>query len=123
MQAARFPERVLLCDRGTCDGAAYWPGEPSGFFEAMDTSLEAELERYDAVIFFESAAVAGLSIEGGNPNRTETAEEACTMDARLRAIWSAHPRFQLVPHSQSFLTKITHGLECIQSLVDELGPR
>jgi len=31
VQAARFPERILLCDRGTADGTAYWPDEPSGF--------------------------------------------------------------------------------------------
>jgi hypothetical protein len=31
IQAARFPERVLLCDRGTLDGAAYWPDDPAGF--------------------------------------------------------------------------------------------
>jgi hypothetical protein len=31
VQAALYPERVLLCDRGTVDGAAYWPGEPHHF--------------------------------------------------------------------------------------------
>src|SRR5688572_13816852 len=24
VQSARYPDRVLLCDRGTIDGAAYW---------------------------------------------------------------------------------------------------
>ncbi len=32
----------------------------------MGTTFDAELARYDAVIFFETAAVAGASIEGGN---------------------------------------------------------
>src|SRR6187549_2463966 len=27
VQAVQYPNRVLLCDRGTVDGAAYWPGE------------------------------------------------------------------------------------------------
>ena len=26
IQAAHYPDRFLLCDRGTVDGAAYWPG-------------------------------------------------------------------------------------------------
>src|SRR5690349_11870434 len=25
VQSARFPDRVLLCDRGTVDGGAFWP--------------------------------------------------------------------------------------------------
>ena len=60
MQSALYPERILLCDRGTLDGAAYWPGEPEEFFAAIGTSLEAELARYDAVIFFETAAAGAV---------------------------------------------------------------
>ena len=40
---------ITLCDRGTVDGFAYWPG-PEEFWSAMGTSVEAELRRYDAVI-------------------------------------------------------------------------
>jgi len=64
VQSALYPERVLLCDRGTIDGAAYWPGDPAGFFEAVGSTREHELGRYDSVIFFESAAVGGMSVEG-----------------------------------------------------------
>lgn len=69
VQSALHPTRVLLCDRGTVDGAAYWPGSGDDFFRAMRTTHQAELERYDAV-FFQSAAVGGLKIEGGNPRPT-----------------------------------------------------
>ena len=64
--AEAYRSRVLLCDRGTVDGAAYWPGDPMLFFKHVETSLERELARYDAVIFFETAAVGGIAIEGGN---------------------------------------------------------
>ncbi len=50
VQSARFPDRILLCDRGTVDGGAYWPGEPEGYFRSMGTTLEHELQRYDAVV-------------------------------------------------------------------------
>ena len=52
VQSALFPERTLLCDRGTIDGAAYWPDGENHYFEAVGTSHEVELLRYDAVIFF-----------------------------------------------------------------------
>jgi predicted ATPase len=121
VQSALFPDRILLCDRGTIDGAAYWPNHDRNFFEAMGTTFEAELDRYDAVVFFETAAVAGSSIEGGNPVRTESLSEAVELDRKLRELWSHHRRFLVVPHSPSFLRKITSGLALLESLVAELG--
>jgi predicted ATPase len=120
VQSARFPERILLCDRGTADGAAYWPDEPAGFFTAMGTTVEAELARYDAVIFFESAAVGGVGIEGGNPTRIESIEEAATLDHRLRALWSKHPKFVVVRHNPSFFRKITFGLTALESILADV---
>jgi AAA domain len=117
VQAALYPERVLLCDRGTVDGAVYWPGEPEGFFEALGTSLEAELERYDAVIFFESAAVGGMGIEGGNPIRSETMAEAAELNSQLRSIWSQHPHFTVVNHDPSFFRKIGRGLDALSETI------
>jgi predicted ATPase len=120
-QSAAYPDRILLCDRGTVDGAAYWPGEPDEFFRTMSTNREVELQRYDAVVFFETAAVGGMSIEGGNPNRVEGLTEAAELDRRLRGIWSGHPRFFLVPHSASFMQKINAGLAILQSIVAQTG--
>lgn len=120
VQAARHPDRVLLCDRGTVDGAAYWPGSPDEFFTTLGTTLAQELARYDEVIFFETAAVGGLSIENGNHVRTENSEQAVAVDRRLREIWSAHPRFTFVGHDPSFLAKITHGLGKLSAIVDRL---
>lgn len=117
VQAARFPERVLLCDRGTLDGAAYWPGGAESFYAAMETDAEAELARYDAVLFFETAAVGGVQIEGGNRVRTESTDEAVALDRRLRDIWSAHPRFTFIPHAASFFAKLQAGLACLQDLL------
>jgi predicted ATPase len=120
VQSALYPDRVLLCDRGTIDGAAYWPDDPAGFFAAVGSSERAELERYDAVLFFESAAVGNMSIEGGNPTRVETNAQAVALDARLRALWSKHPRFAVVPHHPSFVKKIMLGLALLDSLVAQL---
>ena len=115
VQGALFPHRTLLCDRGTVDGGAYWPG-PRDFFEAMGTTLASELGRYDAVVFFETAAAGGLEIEGGNPTRTESNDEALAIDRRLRALYEQHPRFFFVPHHASFFAKISMGLAILQSI-------
>ncbi len=120
VQSARYPGRILLCDRGTVDGAAYWPGAAEGFFEALGTTLEAELGRYDGVIFFESAAAGGLSIEGGNPVRQESLEEAAALDGKLRELWEGHANFILVRHHASFLRKISLGLAELDAMIDGL---
>jgi hypothetical protein len=121
VQAALYPERVLLCDRGTVDGAAYWPGEPHQLLSEIGSTLEYELARYDAVIFFESAAVGGIGIEGGNPIRNESMEQAVKLDHKLRTLWSKHPKFMLVPHNASFFKKISFGLAVLDGIVSELG--
>lgn len=120
VQADLYPDRVQLCDRGTVDGGAYWPGDPDEFFEAVGTTCEEQLARYDACIFFQSAAVGNMGIEGGNPTRVESNEQAIDLDRRLQSIWSRHPRFVMVPHNPSFFKKITFGLASIESILGQL---
>lgn len=117
VQSILYPDRILLCDRGTVDGAAYFPGSPGKFFSSVGTSLEDELARYDGVLFFESAAVGGMTIEGGNPIRNETMQEAVELDTRLRELWMHHPNFVLVRHDASFFKKITLGLVELDRMV------
>lgn len=119
VQAALYPDRVQLCDRGTIDGAAYWPDGPDDFFARMGSTHADELARYDAVIFFETAAVGDIAVEGGNRYRTESNGEAIELDRRLRELWRPHPRFHHVPHDRSFLRKITAGLAILDRVVTE----
>jgi predicted ATPase len=130
-QAAKYPGRMLLCDRGTADGLAYWRGSEAEWSEAMGgTSLEAELRRYDVVIFFQSAAVLDASdgaagtvntmLEGGNPARNETVAEARHLDTTLEKIWRQHPRFFLVQSQGSFFEKLSEAVRICTSVVREL---
>lgn len=120
IHSAQYPQRILLCDRGSVDGAAYWPGEEHTFFENLGSSIDQELSRYDGVIFFESAAVGGLDIEGGNPARCETIEEAALIDRKLYNLWSRHPNFVTVHHNKSFFQKISIGLAMLEEMVTNL---
>ena len=119
VQTARYPHRTLLCDRGTVDSAVYWPDGPEAFFSELQTSLAAELARYDAVIFFESAAAGNISIEGGNPVRTESIDQALQLDHAMKNIWKQHQNFHFVPHQPSFFRKLQAGLQVLQSLVQQ----
>ncbi len=116
--AARCGEdQVLLCDRGTPDGGGYWPSGHAEFFAAMQTRIEDELSRYDAVLFMETAAQGGLSIEAGNEVRGEDLAEAVAIDRRLHAVWSQHPRFVHVAHEQAFELKVQKGCTALRQLL------
>jgi len=108
---------VVVCDRGTIDGAAYWPG-PDTFWEAVGTTLEQEMRRYDAVIHLRTPPIDG-GYNNGNPLRTESAPAAAEIDARLMRIWEGHPRRFIVPPSPDFLTKAAHTIAIVRSEIPE----
>lgn len=106
---------VVLCDRGTPDGAAYWMGDGT-LWEAVGTTRELELARYHAVIHLRTPTVAG-DYDHANPLRIETHGEAQAIDARIAEAWRGHPRLFEVPATDDFLAKAAHALshlrECI----------
>ncbi|WP_235839600.1 AAA family ATPase [Cognaticolwellia mytili] len=119
IQRATYPECLVLCDRGTLDGLAYWPGTEENFFKQMNTSIEEEFSRYDAVIFFETAAKSGESIRSNNPIRNESETAAIKLDKKLQQIWSKHPNFNLVGSSESFIRKVMFGIMTIENVIGQ----
>ncbi len=118
--AAHCPGRYLFCDRGTLDGAAYWPDGIESFLRELNTSVEREYERYHAVIFFESAASGGAEPDRStNPYRIETTTEAAQIDARLREIWSGHPRFFVIKSNRSFFAKVAEAIHFVSERLAE----
>ncbi|HEX6810379.1 MAG TPA: ATP-binding protein [Planctomycetota bacterium] len=105
---------VALCDRGTIDGAAYWPEEAGSYWQALATSLAAELDRYAAVIHLRTPA-AGQGFNQSNPLRRETAEQAAVLDARIAEAWGRHARRTEIPNHSDFLEKARRVLECVRA--------
>jgi predicted ATPase len=97
---------IVLCDRGTVDGAAYWPGESEEFFSSVGTQLNDQLRRYHAVIHLRTPSIGG-GYNRSNPLRVETAEQAAAIDARIARSWARHPRRLVVEASAYFITKAT----------------
>jgi predicted ATPase len=115
--ARALPAQTLLCDRGSCDGGGYWPAGHEAFFVAMGSSWQRELQRYDAVLFLETAAVGGYSIREGNETRSESLAEAVQVDARLRQVWEAHPHFVHIAHERDFAQKLARAEAALRALL------
>ncbi len=107
---------VALCDRGTVDGAAYWPQAQATYWDSLGTQAEAELRRYSAVVHLRTPALA-QGFDHSNPLRVESAEQAAALDAKIAAAWGGHARRVEVPSTTDFLEKARLVLEIVR---DEL---
>jgi predicted ATPase len=115
--AASQNSAVVLCDRGSVDGAAYWTGS-GDLFTAVGTTREDEIARYDAVIHLQTPTSPG-DYTHSNPLRVETLEEAAAIDARIQEFWSGHPRRFFVAPTADFLEKASHALALLRNEVPE----
>ncbi len=109
---------IVLCDRGTVDGAAYWPGGLSDFFTALGTTPETEMARYDAVLHLRTPA-GHNGYNHRNPLRTESAEVAAQIDARIAEVWASHPRRFVVESSIEFVDKVERALQWLRGEIPE----
>lgn len=118
MTADSHNPAIVLCDRGTLDTLAYWPGPREEFWSSVGTTLAAELARYDAVIHLRTPSVEnGYNYQ--NPLRIESAVAAALIDARILDVWQSHPRRFVVDASTTFLDKVTRALELVRAEIPE----
>jgi predicted ATPase len=108
---------IVLCDRGTIDGAAYWPG-PDDLWSAVGTSLDEQLRRYDAVIHLRTPGLQG-GYNHQNPLRVESAAQAGVVDQRLIDVWARHPRRFIVEPAPDFLAKAKRVLDILRAELPE----
>jgi predicted ATPase len=104
---------VLLCDRGTVDGLAYWDDPPETFWADVGTNHAAELGHYAAVIHLRTPP-ADNGYDHSNPVRTESAAEALRLDERIFEVWRAHPARTVIASHETFLGKLGAAIEAIR---------
>lgn len=100
---------VILYDRGLLDNKAYMPHEL--FLKLLKENSLTENEardRYDAVFHLVTAADGAeeyYTLEN-NQARSETPEQARTLDKKTRDAWVGHQHLRIVDNSTSFKEKI-----------------
>lgn len=105
-----------ICDRGTLDGVAYWPGNPTDFEHDLRTTRQAEYAKYAAVIHLSSPDRKG-GYNYQNPLRTESAEEAAAIDHRIQQVWHAHPHYHHITSTGDFFEKVQAATALIHGLL------
>ena len=109
---------IVLCDRGTLDGLAYWPGSADEFCSSLGTTVGEQLARYDVVIHLRTPAL-DHGYNHQNPLRTESAAAAAGLDQRILHAWATHPRRFVVEASSAFLDKAAQALTILRAEMPE----
>jgi len=104
---------IILCDRGTVDSVAFWPG-PRDFWEEVGTTVAAQFSRYDTVVHLRTPNIAG-AYNRDNPLRIESAAEAVAADERILAAWAGHPHRIVIEATPDFLLKASRTIELIRA--------
>jgi predicted ATPase len=108
---------VVLCDRGTIDGVAYWPMDEASFWLENETTPRSELARYAAVIHLRTPPPA--QYDRRNPLRIEDAREAAAIDERIARAWATHPHLHVVPSNHDFLVKVQTAIALVREDVPD----
>lgn len=104
---------IVLCDRGTLDGLAYWPGDEDSFFGQLETTREWELARYAAVIHLRTPVAAAY--DRSNTLRIESPDEATSLDARVEWAWRGYRQRSVIDSAATFDEKIAAALAVVRA--------
>jgi predicted ATPase len=112
--------RVLVCDRGLLDGAAYWPNGREDFLNGFGQSLEECFQRYRKIVHLQSLAIAHPENYGpaGNKARFEVLDEARKTEALILAAWEGHPHREVLS-GKDLGTKVSRVLASVRELLGD----
>ena len=110
---------LIVCDRGSVDGVAYWPHPENEFYKAIASTKAAEFQRYEFVLHLDTAGPEFYEVS--NSVRTETFLEAFELNRRIREAWSGHPQRITISSDADFLSKMTLCLSVIESILKGLS--
>jgi thymidylate kinase len=109
--------KLLICDRGTLDGAAYTPGGLTEFCRRFNLNRRRELAKYTLVIHLQSLAAAEPERYGklNNDLRFESLHRACELEKATDAAWAEHPHRIFIPGRKRIEEKIEEVSGIIQT--------
>ncbi|HJN85314.1 MAG TPA: ATP-binding protein [Patescibacteria group bacterium] len=117
-KARQMPCKMVICDRGVLDGAAYTPGGREAFCTLHGLDEADMIRRYTAVVHLETRAIACPQEYGdqSNVHRYEDVQAALGLDLATFQAWEGHSRHMRLPSAAGLIAK----RRTIDSLIDAL---
>lgn len=116
---------LIVCDRGALDNKAYMDNlEFAQVLNYLETN-EIELrDNYDAIFHLVTAAKGAEEFytTANNSARTETVDEAATLDNKLISAWTGHPHLRVIDNTSNFEDKMKRLITEISSFLGEPEP-
>ncbi len=112
-----FPERLLVCDRGSLDSLAYWPDTEKHFFETIHSTREKELAKYDWILHLDTAFENDY--DTSNPIRTEDFHEALMLNEKIKKAWDGHPKRVILTAQNDFFTKMRKATDIVAEILGQ----
>lgn len=110
-----FPDRLIVCDRGSLDSLAYWPDTAEHFFKTISSTREAEFARYPCIIHLDTAFETDY--DTSNPIRTESFNDALLLNQKIKQSWEGHPSRIIIPAEGDFFSKLKKATEIIARML------
>lgn len=120
--ALMFGERkVIICDRGALDTAAYTTPQQFELIlgELSETMVGLRDRRYDGVIFLHSVAVdlPEMYTTLNNPARHESLAQALERNEKTLAAWTGHPHLRIIGNNTSIAGKLNRVLQAVYRIL------
>lgn len=119
LMVSENPGRLLICDRGSLDGMAYWPGPGPGtdYVASVESTVEKEIARYTWVIHLDTAPASYYDVS--NPLRNESFDEAWKLNEKIKEAWSKHPQRFVIDNNRNghFLEKLQRALSVVEKII------
>ncbi|MDP1814546.1 MAG: ATP-binding protein [Leadbetterella sp.] len=111
--------KLLVCDRGLLDGAAYTPGGTAEFCKRYGIIETEAYSRYKTVIHLESLAHSNPELYGkaGNEARFESVERAQELEQATRTAWQKHPHRIIIEGKRGVEEKIAETIGIVRDLL------
>jgi nicotinamide riboside kinase len=110
-----FPDRLLVCDRGSLDSLAYWPDTEEHFFKTINSTREQELAKYDWLLHLDTAFENDY--DTSNPIRTEDFHEALMLNDKIKKAWDGHPKRIILTAQNDFFTKMRKATDIVAEIL------
>lgn len=121
-----YDKVVIICDRGIMDGKAFISNDEfdkilNQVSEELNIKLNTSdiINRYDMIIHLTSAALGNskyYTLEN-NSARSETVDEAISLDKKTVEAWSIHNNLQIIDSYEDFNEKIKAIITVINSML------
>ncbi len=104
----KFPDRLMICDHGTIDCLASWPGTAESFFSDVGSTLKEELARYDWVI----------QVADPEPgSRGKAAAGLSQLDPQQ--YWKRHAHIFTIPVSLGFSAQVSMAASIVKEILSK----